>query len=196
MTNKSGPPQAAITARRKDSLAKLASVEQALKRLLKQKVTEIDKSHLAALAGCSRTFLYQNQDARKLVAQAETRMKASPVKGAPASDAVDEANWRERALFAEQQLREARAKNISLSRTVADLLGQLRDPDGTWVEDDREDLRQQNEALRAALAAERLARCEAERRLEASRSNVRNLRQREVDKLLNERNQLELSDRS
>lgn len=185
MTQRSGPPKAAIAARKTDSLTKLASVEQALKRLLKQKVTEIDKSHLAVLAGCSRTFLYQNQDARKLIAQAETRMKASRLKDAPASDAVDEANWRERALFAEQQLRETRAKSISLSRTVADLLGQLRDPDGTWIEDDREQLRQQNESLRAALAAERLARSEAERRLEASRSNVRHLRQKEADKLLN-----------
>ena len=185
MTQKSGPPQAAIAVRKKDSRTKLTNVEQALKRLLKQKVTEIDKSHLAALAGCSRTFLYQNQEARKLIAQAETRMTASPLKDAAASDAVDEANWRERALFAEQQLRTFREKNSSLSRTVADLLGQLRDPDGTWVEDDREQLRQQNETLRAALAAERLARSEAERRLEASRSNVRNLRQREADKLLN-----------
>ena len=82
-------------------------------------------------------------------------------------------------------MRETRAKNISLSRTVADLLGQLRDPDGTWIEDDREQVRQQNESLRAALAAERLARSEAERRLEASRSNVRHLRQKEADKLLN-----------
>lgn len=185
MTQKSGAPHAAIDARKKDSRAKLVSVEQALKRLLKQKVTEIDKSHLAALAGCSRTFLYQNKDARKLVAQAEIRIRSSPVKGAPASDSVDEANWRERALFAEQQLRTFREKNNSLSRTVADLLGQLRDPDGTWVEDDREQLRQQNEILRAALATERLARSEADRRLEASRSNVRNLRQREADKLLN-----------
>ena len=185
MTPKSGPPQAAIDARKKDSLTKLASVEQALKRLLKQKVTEIDKSQLATLAGCSRTFLYQNEDARELIAQAETRMKASSLKRVRDSDAVEEANWRERALFAEQQLRETRAKNNSLSRTVADLLGQLRDPDGTWVEDDREQLRQQNETLRAALAAERLARSEAERRLEASRSNVRHLRQREADKLLN-----------
>ncbi|MGV0478175.1 DUF6262 family protein [Mycobacterium kansasii] len=181
----SGPPQAAIAVRKKDSRTKLANVEQALKRLLKQKVTEIDKSHLAGLAGCSRTFLYQNQDARNLIAQAEARMKASPLKDAAASDAVDEANWRERAIFAEQQLREIRAKNNSLSRTVADLLGQLRDPDGTWIEDDREQLRQQNETLRAGLAAERLARSEAERRLEASRSNVRNLRQREADTLLN-----------
>ncbi|HPY26046.1 MAG TPA: DUF6262 family protein [Mycobacterium sp.] len=184
----SGPPQAAIAVRKKDSRTKLANVEQALKRLLKQKVTEIDKSHLAALAGCSRTFLYQNQDARNLIAQTEARMKASPLKDAVASGPVDEANWRERALFAEQQLREIRAKNNSLSRTVADLLGQLRDPDGTWIEDDREQLRQQNETLRAALAGERLARAEAERRLEASRSNVRNLRQREADKLLNEIN--------
>lgn len=181
----SGPPQAAIAVRKKDSRTKLANVEQALKRLLKQKVTEIDKSHLAALAGCSRTFLYQNQDARNLIAQAEARMKSSPLKDAVASGAVDEANWRERALFAEQQLREIRAKNNSLSRTVADLLGQLRDPDGTWIEDDREQLRQQNETLRAALATERLARSEAERRLEASRSNVRNLRQREANTLLN-----------
>ncbi len=185
MTQKSGPPQAAIDARKKDSLTKLASVEQALKRLLKQKVTEIDKSQLATLAGCSRTFLYQNEDARQLIAQAETRMKASSLKRVRDSDAVEEANWRERALFAEQQLRETRAKNNSLSRTVADLLGQLRDPDGTWVEDDREQLRQQNETLRAALAAERLARSDAERRLEASRSNVRHLRQKEADKLLN-----------
>ena len=185
MTQKSGPPQAAIDARKKDSLTKLASVEQALKRLLKQKVTEIDKSQLATLAGCSRTFLYQNEDARELIAQAETRMKASSLKRVRDSDAVEEANWRERALFAEQQLRETRAKNNSLSRTVADLLGQLRDPDGTWVEDDREQLRQQNETLRAALAAERLVRSDAERRLEASRSNVRHLRQKEADKLLN-----------
>ncbi|AXO22170.1 hypothetical protein DFS55_05870 [Mycobacterium avium subsp. hominissuis] len=185
MTQKSGTPHAAIEARKKDTRTKLASVDQALKRLLKQKVTEIDKSHLASLADCSRTFLYQNADARKLIAQAETRMKASPLKCAPVSDPVDEANWRERALFAEQQLRTFREKNGSLSRTVADLLGQLRDPDGTWVEDDREQLRQQNEMLRSALAAERLARSEAERRLEASRSNVRTLRQKEADKLLN-----------
>lgn len=46
----------------------LASVEQSLKRSLRQKVTEIDKSQLAGLAGCSRTFLYQNKDARKLIA--------------------------------------------------------------------------------------------------------------------------------
>lgn len=182
---KSGPPLAAIDARKKDSQSKLASVERALKRLLKQKVTEVDKSQLAALAGCSRTFLYQNKDARTLIAQAEARIKASPLKDAPVSDPVDEANWRERALFAEQQLRIFREKNSSLSRTVADLLGQLRDPDGTWVEDDREQLRQQNTTLRAALAAERVARSDAERRLEASRSNVRHLRQKEADKLLN-----------
>jgi len=53
MTQRSSAPKAAIAARKKDSLTKLASVEQALKRLLKQKVTEIDKSHLAVLAGCS-----------------------------------------------------------------------------------------------------------------------------------------------
>lgn len=185
MTQKSGTPHAAIEARKKDTRTKLASVDQALKRLLKQKVTEIDKSHLAALAGCSRTFLYQNKDARNLIARAETRMKASPLKDPPVSDSVDEANWRERALFAEQQLRMFREKNSSLSRTVADLLGQLRDPDGTWVEDEREHLRQQNAMLRAALAAERGARSEAERRLEASRSNVRHLRQKEADQLLN-----------
>jgi hypothetical protein len=185
MSPRPGPPLAAIDARRKDSQAKLASVEQALKRLLKQKVTEIDKSHLAALAGCSRTFLYQNKEALKLISQAESRMKASPPKDASVSDPVDEANWRERALFAEQQLRTMRQKNQSLSRTVADLLGQLRDPDGTWLQDDREQLRQQNETLRAALAAERVARSEAERRLEASRSNVRHLRQKEADQLLN-----------
>ena len=34
MTQRSGPPKAAIAARKKDSLTKLASVEQALKRLL------------------------------------------------------------------------------------------------------------------------------------------------------------------
>ncbi len=185
MTQKSGTPHAAIEARKKDTRTKLARVDQALKRLLKQKVTEIDKSHLAVLAGCSRTFLYQNNDARKLITQAETRMKASPLKGAVVSGSVDEANWRERALFAEQQLRTYREKNSSLSRIVADLLGQLRDPDGTWVEDDREHLRQQNEGLRAALAEERLVRSEAERRLEASRSNVRHLRQKEADKLFN-----------
>lgn len=185
MMNKTGAPLAAIDARKKDSRTKVASVEQALKRLLKQKVTEIDKSHLAALAGCSRTFLYQNQDARKLIAQAEIRIKAAPLKDAAVSDPIQDANWRERALFAEQQLRTFREKNTALSRTLADLLGQLRDPDGTWVEDEREQLRQQNEALRAALAAERLARAEAERRLEASRSNVRQLRQKQADKLLN-----------
>ena len=112
-------------------------------------------------------------------------MKSSPMKSSPVTNRVDEVNWRERALFAEQQLRTFREKNSSLSRTVADLLGQLRDPDGTWLEDDREQLRQQNEALRAALAAERFARSEAERRLEASRSNVRHLRQKEADKLVN-----------
>ena len=62
-------------------------------------------------------------------------------------------------------------------------MGQLRQPDGTWIADDRNRLREQNDHLlaeRDRLAGERN---ELQRRLEGARANIAHLNSRHVTEL-------------
>jgi hypothetical protein len=66
---------------------------------------------------------------------------------------------------------------------VGDLLGQLREPDGTWIEQDRNRLHQENEHLlseRNQLLGERN---ELQRRLDGARANIFHLNERRAQEL-------------
>jgi len=97
--------------------------------------------------------------------------------------AQQEASWRERAVNAEEQVRTLNHELARQRQLIADLLGQLRDSDGTWLEHDRTRLREENQRLlheRNQLIA---AQHELQRRLDGARANVARLNTARVTQL-------------
>jgi chromosome segregation ATPase len=131
----------------------------------------------------SRSFTYENDTARAVITEAQAKTQARVTDRVETVTAQQEASWRERALNAEDQIRTLRCELTIQRRLVADLMGQLRQPDGTWVEDDRNRLSDQNEHLvaeRDGLARERN---ELQRRLDGARANVAHLNKQRVTDL-------------
>jgi hypothetical protein len=168
-------PERAIQARRTAAANKVAQVNTAITRLVRQG-RPLSRSGIAESAGVSRTFVYENDEARDLVDAALARTSAAHDVQRGSDDAATEAVWRQRALNAEHALAEAREKATAQRATIADLLGQLRDPDGTSVIDDRAVLRNQIERLREENVSLRQAKSSSDRALEGSRQSLRNLR--------------------
>lgn len=167
-------PEQAIAARRADVAAKVARVDDAIRRVVRTG-GPIRRAHIAALANVSRTFLYENADARAAVDAALTRTEIRQTVKTEKQTTEQAMNWRERALNAEQALKATRQKVTEQAKLVSELLGELRDPDGTWAREERAELRAQNERLRTEIADLRRSTLDLERTLEAARANVRRL---------------------
>jgi hypothetical protein len=175
-------PEQAIDARKRDSTAKVAAVSKVVK-LLGRTGAPITRASISQLAGVSRSFTYENEDARAIIAAAQTRSQARADGSIATITAQHEASWRERALNAEDRTRELRGEIATERRLVSDLTGQLREPDGTWIEHDRNRLRRENEALlleRNQLVRER---AELQRKLDGARANVSRLNEQRVTQL-------------
>jgi len=97
--------------------------------------------------------------------------------------AQQEASWRERALNAEDEVRKLRHEVSNQRRLVGDLMGQLREPDGTWIEDDRDRLRRENEQVLGERNQLLRERDDVQRRLNGARANVSHLNERRVTEL-------------
>jgi hypothetical protein len=97
--------------------------------------------------------------------------------------AQQEASWRERALNAEDQVRKLRQELTTQRRLVSDLMGQLREPDGTWVQQERDRLRKENELVCSQRNQLLRERDDLQRRLEGARANVSRLNERRVSEL-------------
>lgn len=179
-------PEAAIDSRRRAAAAKTTAVAKAV-RTLGRAGAPITRASVAHLAGVSRSFTYENATTRALINEAQARSQAKVTDRVEAMTTQQEASWRERALNAEDQLRGIRRELSTQRRLVADLMGQLRQPDGTWIEDDRNRLREQNEQLLAE--RDRLAkeRNEVQRRLEGARANIAHLNSDRVTELFPDR---------
>ena len=109
--------------------------------------------------------------------------KARADSGIATITAQQEASWRERALNAEDRTRELSREIATQRRLVSDLTGQLREPDGTWIEHDRNRLRHENQKLlleRNQLGRER---AELHRKLDGARANVSRLNEQRVTQL-------------
>lgn len=175
-------PDQAIAARRRTASIKLAAVEKALKALARTGVP-VTRTGVAHLAKVSRSFTYENEQACSAIASAQARTQARAVGHIETMTAQEEASWRERALNAEDEIRRVRRELTTQHRLVGDLMGQLRQPDGTWVEEDRNRLRDENERL----IAERdlcVRECnELQRRLDGARANVSRLNSQSVTHL-------------
>lgn len=175
-------PQRAIDARRQAAAAKVAAVEKAVKALGRTGAP-VTRVGVAQLAGVSRSFTYENAQARSLIAAAQARARAGTAVRAETLTAQQEASWRERAHNAEEEVRRLRQEVGTQRRLVGDLMGRLREPDGTWVEQERDRLRGQNELLlseRNQLVRER---DDLRRRLEGARAQVSRLNERRVTEL-------------
>lgn len=175
-------PEQAIEARKRDSVDKVAAVDKVV-NLLGRTGAPITRAAVAQLAGVSRSFTYENEEVRQLIDAAQIRSQARAEGRAGNLTAQQEASWRERALNAEDHIVGLRREVASQRRLVSDLLGQLREPDGTWIERDRDRLRDANEVLlseRHQLVRER---DELRRRLDGARANVSRLNARRVVEL-------------
>ena len=68
-------PNQAIDARRRDSAAKLAAVSRVVK-LLGRTGVPVTRATVVRLAGVSRSFTYENQEARAIIDKARSRSEA------------------------------------------------------------------------------------------------------------------------
>jgi len=138
---------------------------------------------VAQLAGVSRSFTYENDTANSMIAEAQTRTQVRADGRIEKRTAQEEASWRERALNAENEIRNLRREVVAQRQLVGDLLGHLREPDGTWIEHDRNRLRQENEHFLSERNQLLRERNELQRRLEGARANVSSLNERRMQEL-------------
>jgi hypothetical protein len=175
-------PQRAIDARKHAAASKVAAVGKAVKALGRTgaPITRVGVAHLA---GVSRSFTYENDTANSIIAEAQTRSQARAEGRIEKRTAQEEASWRERALNAEDEIRKLCRELATQRQLVGDLLGQLREPDGTWIEHDRNRLRQENEHLLSERNQLLRERNELKRKLVGARANIARLNERRVQEL-------------
>ena len=175
-------PERAIDARKHAAASKVAAVAKAV-NALGRTGAPLTRVGVAQLAGVSRSFTYENGAANSIIADAQTRTQAHAEGRIEKRTAQEEASWRERALNAEDEIRNLRRAIAAQRQLVGDLLGQLREPDGTWIEHDRNRLRQDNEHLFSERNQLLRERNELQRRLDAARVNIFRLNERRVQEL-------------
>ena len=181
-TARSARSERAIDARRRAVVLKVTAVEKAIKALGRTGAP-LTRMVVAHLAGVSRSFTYENDAANRMIEAAQARSQARAEDRIETTTIQQEASWRERALNAEDEIRNLRRELSTQRQLVGDLLGQLREPDGTWIEQDRNRLRQEHEYLlneRNQLLRERN---ELQRRLDGARANISHLNERRIQDL-------------
>jgi hypothetical protein len=168
---------AANQARRIRTEEKLARVAAAIRHLQRAKMT-VNYPAVAARAGVSRTFLYDNQAARQLLTAAVNRAQASRADRAAAEDNQQEASWQARALNAEDGLKAARAEIQAQRRSIGQLLGQLRAADSGLTDASIQRITTENTTLKQRVRQLTQDNRSLEERLQAARSNNRFLDRR------------------
>lgn len=123
-------PDRAIDARRRDAAAKVTVVDKAVKALGRTGVP-VTRAGVARLAGVSRSFTYENDQADSLIQAAQSRTQTDRVESGRQMTAQQEAAWKERALNAEDRIRHLNSELGSQRQLIGDLLGRLRKPDGS-----------------------------------------------------------------
>jgi hypothetical protein len=125
----------------------IRDVQDALRRLRRDR-TRVTFRGVAARAGVSRTFLYENPEARRLVQDAiatATRNAVSPSSSRTARLRRPGGN----AHSTPKTLSQPRLGKILQQRQrIADLLGQIRDLEQTWSQDSLQRLTTENTSLK------------------------------------------------
>ncbi len=160
---------AAIAARRARTAKMLDRVRDTVQRMRREK-TPITYQAVARRAGVSRTFLYQNPDARALVAEA-----AAGATDQQFRDQADqqEACWRERALNSEEALKAAHGEIGRQRARIGELMGQVRDLEADWTQEAIQRIATENTTLKQRVRQLAQDNRTLEERLKAARSNLR-----------------------
>jgi predicted nuclease with TOPRIM domain len=163
---------AALAARHKKTEAALQRVHEAIARLRREKA-QVSVAAVARRADVSRTFLYDNPDARaaiaSAVAEAGDRRSGMPVE----QETEREATWRERALNAEEAIKGAYAE-IRIQRTrIGELLGKIPDLEAEWSEEAIQRITTENTTLKQRIRQLTADNRTLDERLKAARSNLR-----------------------
>ncbi|MBX7131468.1 MAG: hypothetical protein K1X67_02205 [Fimbriimonadaceae bacterium] len=160
----------AIEARRKTTAALIQRVEKTLREMAKDK-SDLTIASIARRADVSRTFLYQNAEARSLVARYVAEAQETQLAARRIQSDAEQSSWRERALNAEQGLSDANDEIRRQRRTISDLLGKLRDLEAELPEESAQQLLAQNNSLKGQIRDLKEGAKLLRDRLEAARDN-------------------------
>ncbi|MGV7667657.1 DUF6262 family protein [Mycobacterium kansasii] len=161
-----------MAARRSSTQAALARVDDAIKRLRREKAT-VSIAAIARRAGVSRTFLYTNPDAKTAVAgaiQDTTDRRSRPI--ADPGD-TGEMTWRERALNAEDALKASNSEILNQRTRIGELLGRIRDLEAEWTQESIQRVTTENTTLKQRVRQLSVDNRNLDERLQAARSNLR-----------------------
>jgi len=173
-TGSQNQPQtaAAVAARRTSAQAALQRVHEALTRMRREK-TPVTVAGVARTAGVSRTFLYDNPQARAAVAGAAAVAGTIRAQAQAVQDAGQEASWRERALNAEDALKAANAEILQQRTLIGELMGQVRDLQAEWTEEAIQRITTENTTLKQRVRQLTTDNRTLDERVKAARSNLR-----------------------
>ncbi|MGW0854542.1 DUF6262 family protein [Streptomyces sp. NPDC002690] len=164
---------AALAARRQKTGAALQRVHEAIARLRREKA-QVSVAAVARRAGVSRTFLYDNPDARAAIASAMTEAAGERrSRMLVEQDDEREATWRERALNGEEALKAAHAEIRTQRISIGELLGQIRVLEAEWTEVAIQRITTQNTTLKQRVRQLTADNRHLDERLQAARSNLR-----------------------
>ncbi|MFF1318905.1 DUF6262 family protein [Streptomyces chartreusis] len=174
MSEQIPPPRtaAALAARRQATQTKVDQVRRTIAELRRQK-SPVTVAAVVRRAGVSRTFLYENPDARTLVADAVGQAAAAQDRTGARLDSQNETPWRERALNAEDALKAAHAEIRTQRTRIAQLMGQIRDLETQWTDESIERITTENADLKQRVRQLTQEKRTLEERLQAARSNSR-----------------------
>jgi chromosome segregation ATPase len=182
MTAQDREPQtaAAIQARRTSIAAMVQRVDRALQQMRRERAT-VSVAAVSRRASVSRTFLYQNTEARALVNAAIGEHAKNADAQVSARAHAETAPWRERALNAESELKRTHGEIAAQRGQIAELLGRIRDLEHDLPEDGIQRTITENHALRAQLRQLIQDNRRLEERLVGARDNNRFLDKRIAD---------------
>lgn len=164
--------EAAIESRRQNTQTMLQQVQDAISVLRRQK-KPITYAAVARKAEVSRTFLYENTDARSLVAGAAKHGAGQRARTQADHDAEQELAWRERAFNAEDALKAAHTEIRSQRSRIGELMGQLRDLEQKWSPETIGHIATENTTLKQHVRQLTDENRTLSERLQAARSNTR-----------------------
>jgi len=174
MSEQIPPPRtaAALAARRQATQVKVDQVRCTIAELRRQK-SPVTVAAVVRRASVSRTFLYENPDARTLVADAVGQAAAAQDRTGARLDSQNETPWRERALNAEDALKAAHAEIRTQRTRIAQLMGQIRDLETQWTDESIERITTESADLKQRVRQLTQEKRTLEERLQAARSNSR-----------------------
>ena len=174
-------PDEAIRHRQNKSAECEQRVRKALTKLAKTNAP-FTVEDVCALAGVGKTFVYDKRrpELTQAVLTARDQSQAAlPGRSEEARDA-EASSWRDRALNAEAVAKTLRATIKQRDERIADLTGQLYDPDGNFLAEQNAELRQLVQTLNRNLSRVEAENAQLRRSLDGARANVKRERERNV----------------